>query len=208
MMSGHKPKRRRKEPIESQVSKVFGHPLRVEILQALQGRPDASPNELSQLLEQPLGNVAYHVSVLEEYGCVAETRSVQRRGAVEHYYRAVPGEASGRLSWRRLPKIARPGLAAAGLQRLMDQAIAAVECGAFETREEATLVPVAYTLDEAGWLQAAEIIEAASRQLETVANQSAERLRMTEQQPIPTLTALIMFEAARMDADEGGRSGG
>jgi predicted transcriptional regulator len=66
-----------------------GHPLRMEILASYIGetRIVFSPIELATKLEQPLGNTAYHVRVLHDAGVLKLTRTKQRRGALEHYYR-------------------------------------------------------------------------------------------------------------------------
>lgn len=65
------------------------HPLQIEILDLLDEGP-ASPNQLSQRLRQPLGNVSYHVSKLRERQLVELVDTKPRRGAVEHFYALVP----------------------------------------------------------------------------------------------------------------------
>jgi DNA-binding transcriptional ArsR family regulator len=68
--------------------KAVAHPLRAKVLDALAGEP-RSPNELAVEFGEPLGNVSYHVKVLHELGLVELVDTAQRRGAVEHYYRAL-----------------------------------------------------------------------------------------------------------------------
>ena len=46
------------------------HPIRVNILEALQGRV-ASPSELSKEMDESLGVVSYHTNTLVECGCLA-----------------------------------------------------------------------------------------------------------------------------------------
>jgi DNA-binding transcriptional ArsR family regulator len=69
-----------------------GHPLRLEILASYMDDGDGtwgilSPNDLAGLLEQPLGNVAYHVRILHDAKILRLSSTEQRRGALEHYYR-------------------------------------------------------------------------------------------------------------------------
>ncbi len=71
---------------DPRVVRALAHPLRVQILAALERRT-ASPNELAEELEAPLGNVSYHVRQLASAGLVRLVRETPRRGAVEHYYR-------------------------------------------------------------------------------------------------------------------------
>lgn len=62
------------------------HPLRLRILKALQDGPQ-SPNRLSKALKEPLGNVSYHMKVLDEWGDIVLTKTEPRRGALEHFYK-------------------------------------------------------------------------------------------------------------------------
>ena len=52
---------------DPRVVKALAHPLRVQILGALERRT-ASPNELAEELGAPLGNVSYHVRQLASAG--------------------------------------------------------------------------------------------------------------------------------------------
>lgn len=67
------------------------HPLQVSIFEVLglDGGRTLSPNELGQELQQPLGNVSYHVKELAASGLLELVKTQPVRGAVEHFYRAV-----------------------------------------------------------------------------------------------------------------------
>lgn len=87
---------------ELALAKAFGHPLRVKIFAALGDAGGISPNMLSGLLKEPLGNVSYHVKILLELECVELIRTEPRRGAVEHFYArrpdvVAPAEEAGAL---------------------------------------------------------------------------------------------------------------
>jgi DNA-binding transcriptional ArsR family regulator len=69
------------------LGKALAHPLRPRILVALAGRT-ASPSELAEQLDVPLGVLSYHVRRLVDLGLLRLVRRVPRRGAVEHYYTA------------------------------------------------------------------------------------------------------------------------
>src|SRR6266545_2935416 len=73
--------------LDAQLVKALGHPLRQRILQALNLRV-ASPSELSEELDEPLGNVAYHVKILAEHDAIELVKTAPVRGALEHFYRA------------------------------------------------------------------------------------------------------------------------
>ena len=74
--------------VDQRLMKALGHPLRIGILTVLNDRT-ASPNELSKQLEEGLSQVSYHVKVLKDFEMIEMVKTEPRRGAVEHYYRAV-----------------------------------------------------------------------------------------------------------------------
>lgn len=62
------------------------HPTQIAILSAIQDEGKSSPNELSQLLSEPLSNVSYHVACLCKKDLLKLHSTKPRRGAVEHFY--------------------------------------------------------------------------------------------------------------------------
>ena len=65
--------------------KALSHPVRVEILEKLQGRI-ASPLELSQEMGTTPGVVAYHASTLLRCGCLELVGSDSRGGGIENFF--------------------------------------------------------------------------------------------------------------------------
>jgi DNA-binding transcriptional ArsR family regulator len=77
------------EPVDQRLMKALSHPLRVQILTLVNDR-EWSPNEMSKELDEGLSQVSYHVKVLrEDFEMIEMVKTEPRRGAVEHYYRAV-----------------------------------------------------------------------------------------------------------------------
>jgi DNA-binding transcriptional ArsR family regulator len=74
-------------PVDQRLIKALGHPVRMRVLDILNTRV-ASPSELAKELNEPLGNVAYHVKILEETDSIELVRTAPVRGALEHFYRA------------------------------------------------------------------------------------------------------------------------
>ena len=74
---------------EPHAVKALAHPLRVRALAILTER-EASPSELAEELDEPLGNVSYHVRLLHDLGLIELVGTTPRRGAIEHHYRARP----------------------------------------------------------------------------------------------------------------------
>lgn len=68
---------------------ALNHPIRRQILRYLENHNNGgvSPKTLSENLDQPLGNVAYHIRILAESGVLKLATTEPRRGAVEHFYK-------------------------------------------------------------------------------------------------------------------------
>jgi DNA-binding transcriptional ArsR family regulator len=70
---------------DQELAKALSHPIRVEILEALQGRV-ASAGELSQEMDQSLGVISYHAKTLVNCGCLELVQSKPARGSLEHFF--------------------------------------------------------------------------------------------------------------------------
>lgn len=92
-MPRRKPRKKKPEPLKPLVDpnmvKALDHVLRQHILLAAIER-EVSPIGLSKSLGEGLSLVSYHVKVLRDDcgGILKRTRTEQRRGALENYYRA------------------------------------------------------------------------------------------------------------------------
>ena len=108
--------------LDERLAKALSHPLRQRILQRLNEGGVQSPNELSRELGDPLGNVSYHVRILRELDCVELVRTEQRRGALEHYYRATAQPWLDDKQWARLPAAFRRKTLGRTLSELLESA--------------------------------------------------------------------------------------
>ena len=116
------------EGITQQLAKALAHPLRVRILTSLH-KGVSSPNQLSQELGEPLGNVSYHVKTLLEFDCVELVKTEPRRGAVEHFYRATERAFFSASDWEKIPASARKGIAGSMLETVGQDATEALIAG-------------------------------------------------------------------------------
>lgn len=69
--------------------RALSHPIRVEILEALNGRI-ASPAELSHEIGQRPAVVSYHAGTLLRCGCLELVYSRAQRGAIENFFAVTP----------------------------------------------------------------------------------------------------------------------
>ena len=75
--------------IDYELMSALSHPVRLEILFALQGRV-ASPAELSQEIGASLGVISYHTFTLVRCGCLELVHSEARRGVIENFFAVTP----------------------------------------------------------------------------------------------------------------------
>src|ERR1700742_700711 len=106
------------ETSEARIAKALAHPLRARILQRL-GERVASPGDLAVELGAPLGVVSYHVRMLRDYDCVELVRTEPRRGALQHFSRAIARPNLDDDQWRTLPSGLRGELAGETLTELV-----------------------------------------------------------------------------------------
>src|SRR5215213_8110923 len=147
----------KKEGVEQVVAKAFAHPLRVQILVILNEKV-ASPNMLSQQLDESLNLVAYHVRVLEKYDCIELVDTKQRRGATEHFYRATRRQFLTDSEWARMPESLRAGISGAVLKTAFDDVEEALDQNTFDELEDRHLSRTPMVVDRKGWDDAAEVL--------------------------------------------------
>ena len=136
--------------LDERLAKALSHPLRQRILQRLNEGGVRSPNELSRELGDPLGNVSYHVRILRELDCVELVRTEQRRGALEHYYRATAEPWLDDEQWARLPAAFRRKTLGRTLSEILEGASAASRETGFD-HPEVKVDRMELELDEQAW---------------------------------------------------------
>jgi DNA-binding transcriptional ArsR family regulator len=180
------------ETIDQDLVKALGHPMRVRILEALQGRT-ASPTELSKKFGEPLGVVSYHANALLDVECIEQVRTQPKRGTIEHFYTAKPRSFIGHQDWRRAPLSVRGGVTNETIRTLGEKLAAAIDADTIDSRGDTTLNWMPMTVDDQGWRETAEILDQALRDIQEVAAES--RARLGEADGIPVVTALAAFES-------------
>ena len=150
-------KRQTASAVDSRLAKALAHPLRVQLLAAL-NQGVASPNELAKKLDEPLTNVSYHVRMLHDLGTIELVETEPRRGALEHYYRAVVRPFFADREWKRLPRNARGSISDAVLQLVWDDAAEAIKTGLFDERDDRHLSRTVLAVDEEGWQELNELL--------------------------------------------------
>ena len=115
--------------LDEALLRAISHPLRHRLLGMLDGRT-ASPNMLARELDLPLGRVSYHIRLLADLGAIELVRTEPRRGALEHFYRAVTTVWFSEADWQKLPRSARRGILGQNLQHIFGSVTAAAKAQA------------------------------------------------------------------------------
>jgi DNA-binding transcriptional ArsR family regulator len=184
-------------PLDPNLAKALSHPLRQRILEQLSAGGEASPSQLARYLEEPVANVAYHVRILLKLDCVELVRTRQRRGALEHYYRAIAHPWLDADQWARLPASFRRQTLARSLRDIVSDASAAGLAGGFDP-PDARVKRVNVVLDEQGWQDVAVLLEQMLTSIQRIHTDSA--IRAAEGDPsrvaIDAELALLLFRRA------------
>ena len=187
------------EGITQQLAKALAHPLRVRILTSL-NRGISSPNQLAQELDEPLGNVSYHVKTLLEYDCVELVKTEPRRGAVEHFYRATERAFFSDADWAKIPASARKGIDGVILEAIGQDATAAMLEGTIDSRTDTHISRTPLVLDDDGWKELSKLLSDTLEQSMKIGEESASRLANDKADGIPATLALLHFEIPAKEA--------
>jgi DNA-binding transcriptional ArsR family regulator len=184
--------------LDESLIKALAHPLRWRIVETVVERGEASPIELARLLDEPLATVSHHTRVLRDHGCIALTRTVPRRGAVEHYYRAILPAFFDDQQWRQVPVVLRRGIAGQLFRRIFQEAAAAGDAGAFDA-PDAHLDRMVVELDDAGREELSALLTDVLRRAQAIQERSDARRGEDGDARICEI-ALMHFELAQSDA--------
>src|SRR3954451_1019331 len=161
------------ETPEARIAKALAHPLRARILERL-GEREASPGELADALGEPLGVVSYHVRMLREYHCVELVRTVPRRGALQHYYRATARPRLDDQQWRNLPPGLRSELAERTIGAIVDDLAQAADAETLAD-PDTLLSRRTLELDARSWRELNRLLARTLEQADSIAAESATR---------------------------------
>lgn len=180
--------------IDQRLVRALAHPLRIEILHVLEAGP-SSPSQIAGVLDQRLGNVSYHMSVLLKYDCVELVDTRPARGAVQHRYRLKPGVAVGSGTWKEVPQSLRSYTAADTLSGFIKRAVEALDGGTMESREGSGLSWLPLLIDEIGWEELRHLLSSVEERFRVIAEKSAKRLE-DPAKGISAIVGVAAFEAA------------
>jgi DNA-binding transcriptional ArsR family regulator len=179
-------------PAHEQLVKGLSHPVRAKCLDVLAQRI-ASPKEISEVLDEDLSNVSYHVRVLGELELIELVKEESVRGAVAHFYKAVERPLFSAPEAEQLPLEVQKAFSAYSWDLLIQDAMEAIEKGTFNSRPDWHLTRTPLLLDSEGF---ARLSKAMDELLEMVFEEqaaSAARRSKSGEDPIPAVAATALF---------------
>ena len=186
--------RSKSKEIDRALVKVVGHPVKVRALTVLTER-SASPKEIADQLGIPIGQVSYHVRVLEQMGMIELIGTRQVRGAVEHFYKAVRRPNLSDEEWSQLSLEDRERFSIWIKQQEMVDAALAFDAGTFDRRLDRHLSRVPLVLDEQGWKELSDFMAAGLDTIFEIQARSSERLsRSGGEGGFPAVASMSCFE--------------
>lgn len=182
---------------DARLVKGLAHPLRIHILHVLQDRV-ASPSEIAFELEAPLGNVSYHVRFLARVGLIELASTQPRRGAVEHYYRAIGRAQISDQAWGMVPKVVKDAMVGSALDEAGAMIATAAQDGGFD-RSEVHVSRNTYVYDEQGFSELAVAMAELLERAQQIERESRTRLAATDLRgrELDASVVMMLFEGGR-----------
>lgn len=175
--------------------RAVSHPLRMRLISLLE-QQTASPKMLAEQLDVSLGVVAYHVRTLCSLGVVELVETKQRRGALEHYYRANAHPRFSDEAWAQLDVVSKQRVLNGVLSEVHARATGAAAAGGFDA-SDAHFTRTPLQLDAQGWT---DLAAASKRWLEEAAEiqqQSSSRIEEDQATDLQVELVILLFEALR-----------
>ncbi|HKT82308.1 MAG TPA: winged helix-turn-helix domain-containing protein [Solirubrobacterales bacterium] len=191
--------------IEEAVSFAVGHRIRIDALSIL-NEGTASPNEIAKMIGEGVSKVGHHVKELFDSGCIEFVGTEQRRGATEHFYRAIARPFISDEEARRLPEETKREFAALILQAIMAEGLASLRAGKMDSDDDIWMSWRSVNLDEQGRREVADEQAASYARIEEIEAKCASRLLESDDETgTSTVIAAMGFERSRAGRPPGER---
>lgn len=174
--------------------KAISQPERAKILLIL-GERTASPVQIARELGGDVREVSRHCRMLQKLECVELVSTRPRRGATEHFYRAIEFHLVEDDEWDSLHPVQQEhflGDVVSAIARDIDRSHQAKMLGSDPDSEELTRTPRIY--DRQGQAKAIEVMKRAREELTEAAEESADRLAESGEDGVAHTTFLGFFE--------------
>jgi predicted ArsR family transcriptional regulator len=181
--------------LDMRLIRALGHPYRYRALHILNKRV-ASPNEIANEIGVAINKLGYHIRELEKLDCIELVKTEQRRGATEHFYRAIRRADFSDEEWVHIPSSLKDDLVVAHMQAIGKEIGASLADGTFNARDDRWQCWMPMQVDEEGWKDAMAALEEAEEKLVAIQADSANRLAKSGEGSVQMAVSLMGFETA------------
>lgn len=174
--------------------KAYSHPTRVKILSRLAVTP-STPRSLSNEIEEPINNVAYHFKVLKRLGCIELVKATAVRGGrvQEHLYRATRQPLMHLEAWEMLSEQEKH-LWAETVMRLITKNIEeSMRQGIFLDPDDGHMSRTPVTVDRQGWTEAIDVLDRAADEVFEIQSRVADRLEDGDESSFHAKIVMLQF---------------
>jgi DNA-binding transcriptional ArsR family regulator len=188
-------KQQRASSISQKMAWAYAHPVRARALMLLSARI-ASPRQIAEELDEPLGKVSYHVRALRDAGLIELIEADGSRGGVQHFYRANQLAIVDTEEARAQDASERATSSAVVINLMVSDIATAVEEGTLDSRPERVLVRHRAQVDKKGWDELSELHTNALYRSIAIHRESMDRLRESGEPAINVSIHSLVFEMA------------
>lgn len=185
------------------LAKVCANTLDLLIVDEL-NRQELSPKRLPSLIEGlTLPGSDRRLKKLARQGWATEVRQESgggRRGAIEHFYRAVGPALIDNESWAEIPDEIKLTITSSTFEQLRAKVKEAIDTGTFDARTDRHLTWSLIRLDQAGWSRVIGVVDAFFESLLDEEMQAKKRLADSGEKPILATVGLATFESPKDSA--------
>lgn len=186
-------------PFSTRLAKVFADPLNLKIVTETNLRA-MSAKQLHQELGPDLSDKVFHrrIKILVELGWLTKVDSKtggSRRGAKEHFYRALGPAVFDPHRWSHVPLGDRPEISWRTFQQLSEKVQEAMQAGTFDARCERHWTWSLLRLDQIGWEQVIAALKGVFEFLFEERDAANSRLARSHVEPVVATVCLLGFES-------------
>jgi DNA-binding transcriptional ArsR family regulator len=172
------PQRKARRPpkpafIDPVLTKALAHPTRVHCLSVLNERV-ASPRELADERDEAVQNVAYHIRVLKDLGCIELVRTEKGR-STEHFYRALKRHFFDAEGWSQVAPKKQSAVTATLMQLIGQDINEAMASATLDDPSDNHISRTPLVLDPEGWSEVVELLESTLMEMLAIQTRTSER---------------------------------
>jgi DNA-binding transcriptional ArsR family regulator len=180
----------------ARLATAIAHPTRLHTMRVL-GERVASPSEIATEIGEPVNNVAYHVKVLAELGCIELIEVKEARGGrvKEHLYRANQQPYFDDEAWAQLGESEKLDVVGAIMQQISNDIADAMSHGTFLEPDDGHLSRTPLIVDQEGWGEVNDILAETLEKLLKVKENVVARTDDGHQASFPVKVHMMLFSS-------------